>query len=131
MILAGWITGCSKNETPSGVDGVISTVTNGLWKITYCLHSGADETSKFSGYQFNFTGNGILVADYGSLKATGVWSAMENDGTLKLIISFTDPAGFVKLTDDWIILEITNEKIRLENSSKANSGTDLLTFEKV
>jgi hypothetical protein len=47
-----------------------------------------------------------------------------------LVIGFASPASFVEISDDWEVIENTSTKIRLQDVSGGNGGTDLLTFEK-
>jgi hypothetical protein len=46
------------------------------------------------------------------------------------MLSFTAPSDFEDLSDDRHILEQTADKIRLEDVSGGNGGTDYLNFEK-
>jgi hypothetical protein len=60
----------------------------------------------------------------------GTWSTGSDDSQKKLYLTFNSPPDFNELSDDWHILEETSTKIRLEDVSGGNGGTDLLTFEK-
>ena len=132
LILTAWITGCSKddNSTISDPAGVNNAVTSGTWRITYFWDTDKDETSHFSGYQFTFVAGGVLTASNGSTTVTGGWSSGNDDSGIKLVISFSSPADFAQLSEDWHILEATTNKMRLQHVSGGGGGTDYLTFER-
>jgi len=136
MMIFG-ISSCSKDDSnPSVTDTMISTVTNGTWRITYFFDSDKEETSNFSGYNFTFGSNNLLTGSNGINTYNGSWSIMKNSGNddslddVDLTILFVSPANFEDLSEDWEILSRTANKIELKHVSGGNGGTDLLTFEK-
>lgn len=131
------ISSCSKDDSSSAPkDDVISTVSNGTWKITYFFDSDQEETSNFSGYNFNFGPDNVLTASNGTNTFTGTWSVTNgnsNDDSLDDLdfnILFAGPDNFEDLSEDWYILARTASKIELQHISGGDGGTDLLTFEK-
>ena len=125
---------CSKEdgptpaETPAEVAGALRS---GSWQITYFWDSDHEETQHFTGYEFTFGNEGILSASNGMVTVDGTWSTGSDDSRIQLIINFTSPAEFEELSDDWHVLDQTENKIRLEDVSGGNGGTDYLTFEKL
>lgn len=110
--------------------GVTETVKSGTWRITYFWDTDKEETTHYQGYAFTFSQNGDLIASNGTNTYTGSWSTGNDDSQVKLNINFTAPEDFVEISDDWHVVEQTASKIRLEDVSGGNGGTDLLTFEK-
>jgi hypothetical protein len=47
-----------------------------------------------------------------------------------LFLSFTTPANFAEISDDWQVTERTAARIKLQDLSGGNGGTDYLIFEK-
>jgi len=113
--------------TPTDVNNTVQT---GEWVITYFYDTDSEETSNYSGYTFEFAEDGTLTAVKSSTTVTGNWSTGSDDSTTKMIISFASPDMFEELSDDWHVIERTATKIRLEDVSGGNGGTDYLTFEK-
>jgi hypothetical protein len=109
---------------------VNSTVVTGNWRVTYYFDTDHDETASFAGYEFIFGANGVVTANKAGTTVTGTWSSGYDDSRVKLILSFTSPASFSEISDDWHVIERTNSKIRLQDVSGGNGGTDYLTFEK-
>jgi hypothetical protein len=131
-----WMAACSSDSTDFTATEVESTVTTGTWKITYFYDTDKEETNHFAGYTFTFGEDGVLTAVNGGSTITGTWSVGEdsNDDSPsgpEFDIFFATPDDFEDLSDDWDILERTDTKLRLEDVSGGNGGTDQLTFEKI
>lgn len=120
----------------------------GQWSITYFFDTDSDETSDFTGYVFTFSPDGSVTAEKDGTQVTGTWSVTSDSGSssddsddspddsddsddVDFNLLFTAPADFEELSDDWDILEYTDNRIRLIDVSGGNGGTDYLTFEKV
>ena len=132
---------CSSDDNGSSTSPTITDVTNtmssGTWRITKYIDSGDDETTDFNGYNFTFSPNTILMATNGTNEYMGSWIVAtdnSNDDSpsndLDFIISFSGPAKFMELSDDWDIQSRTSTKLELIDVSGGNGGTDYLTFEK-
>lgn len=119
---------CKKDDNSGSAD-IINVVQQGSWKITLFNDSGKDETSSYSDYTFTFSG-GIVTGSKSNGTANGTYAYKLDDSKHKFILNFTSPSSFSELSDDWQIMEQTSTKIRLEDVSGGNGGTDLLTFEK-
>ena len=118
------------NPVPGSPDEVSNAVTSGSWRITYFWDTDKDETNHFTGYNFTFEEEGTLSATNGVNTYNGIWTTGMDDSQVKLIISFGSPPDFVDISDDWHVIEQSSSKIRLEDVSGGNGGTDFLTFEK-
>jgi hypothetical protein len=134
----------NNNDTNPNVQAQISEVESvakeGQWVVTYFWDTDKDETSDFTGYVFVFASNGTITATKGATTATGQWSVTSDDnskdddndklGDVDFNITFSTPASFEELSEDWEILSLTAAKIELKHVSGGNGGTDFLTFEK-
>jgi hypothetical protein len=119
-------TSCKKDNLSEQTGEVLQ---EGTWRVSLYNDSGSDETNHYTGYSFDFGSNGTISVNTGNGNASGTWSAGNDDSQSKLILQFsTNPLE--DLSDDWHIIEQTSTKIRLEDVSGGNGGTDLLTFEK-
>lgn len=136
FILSSMLASCSKDDVKTKNE-ITDDMTSGTWKITYFNDSGDDETSNFTAYTFEFNENGDLKANSSSNNYTGSWSVTDSNSDddssddLHFNIQFNLSNEFEDLNDDWDILEHTESKLRLEDVSGGNGGTDLLTFEKI
>jgi len=124
---------CSRSAddlTPTPTPSQIEAVRTGTWKVSLFTDSGADETHKFSGYSFQFSSNGTLVANSSTASKNGTWNA--TSGSRKFIIDLGDkvdgnkPLG--ELTDDWKIISISAAEIKLSDDNPSSS--EFLTFVK-
>ena len=121
----------------NSISTVVKTMNSGTWKITKYIDSENNETADFSGYDFTFTENNILMVNKGADEIMGSWLVATNSSNddsptndLDFIISFSGPEKFIELTDDWEIKSSTSNKLELIDVSGGNGETDYLTFEK-
>ena len=103
---------------------------SGTWKITYYWDTDHEETANYSDYKFAFGSGNILTATKTGSSATGTWTTLLDDSKTKLVLGFSTPASFVEISDDWHVIERTDTRIKLQDISGGNGGTDYLTFEK-
>ncbi len=124
---------CKKDNDSSSTTTtqLAATVSTGSWRITYYWDSNHEETSNFSNYSFVFNSNGTVTASKAASTVTGNWSTRNDDSKVKLVLSFSAPADFLEISDDWHTIERTDTKIRLQDISGGNGGTDYLTFERI
>ncbi|MFP9100890.1 hypothetical protein ACLI09_17725 [Flavobacterium sp. RHBU_24] len=140
MLMAG--TGCSDDDAVSNVNGNATAITNnmksGTWRITNYVDSGNNETSDFTGYNFDFNDNGTLTASNGANTYSGSWLVTDSDSSdddndssdIDFNLAFTAPDYFAELTDDWDVVERSGTRVVLQDVSGGNGDTDYLTFEK-
>lgn len=123
---------CKKDDSNPTIStsNVTSTVSTGNWRITYYWDTDHDETNNFNGYSFVFNTNGTVTATKAANTITGSWTTSNDDSKIKLVLSFSSPADFIEISDDWHTIERTDRKIKLQDVSGGNGGTDYLTFEK-
>ena len=119
-----------KSTTDPSNSSTSEIVGQGTWKVTLYNDSGNEETQNFAGYNFTFDSNGTIAAVKNASTVNGTWNTGADDSQNKLILDFGTAVQFSELNEDWVILEKTASKIRLEHVSGGNGGTDLLTFEK-
>lgn len=130
IVLSLLLTSCEKDDDPSaGTTNISNIVKQGNWRITLYNDSGTDELYHFTGYTFTFS-NGTVSAVRNTTTVNGTYSTMFDDSKNKFLLNFGATAPFEELNDDWHIIEETSTKIRLQDVSGGNGGTDLLTFEK-
>jgi hypothetical protein len=129
-------------NSPGQVVDFSDTLKSGTWYITYFLEDGETETSDYNGYSFSFSDSGNVSVSILSTSATitGNWRIRSDSGLKELYLDFTHPGKFKELNDDWDVIELTGEIIRLKdhcndscNGSCNDScidGLDYLTFYK-
>lgn len=142
ICLVASIFSCSSDDSGNSTtiptqSEVVNTMNSGTWRITNYVDSGNNETNDFTGYNFTFNTNNVLMATNGTNEYIGVWSVTNDNSNddspsndLDFNISFTGPEKFIELSDDWDIVSRTSTKLVLIDVSGGNGGTDNLTFEK-
>ena len=118
---------CSNNgSTDPGNNNIVSS---GSWRVTLFTDSGNDETSDFNGFNFIFQDNGTVTAMRNGVTTTGSWN---NTNSSRFVINLgpkidsNKPLG--ELTDDWVIISISNTEIRLTDDNA--SSNEFVTFTK-
>ncbi len=113
------------------VNPFITELTTGTWFVNLMEDSGTDETCDYVAYEFLFNVNGTVTATSATITKNGFWSAIDDSGTIDLILNFdldgtNDP--FEDLNDDWDVQNYTSSLIQLMDISGGGSGTDYLNF---
>ncbi|MFC7358502.1 hypothetical protein ACFQO1_12445 [Jejudonia soesokkakensis] len=119
-------TNCDNSSIP--VDELEAFITSGSWYITY-FFDDLDETDDFDGYEFTFATNNTAAATNGSNTVTGTWE-LTGSSTPDFELFFGTQDPFDELDEDWDILEINENIIRLRDISGGDGSTDYLTFER-
>ncbi|WP_019668605.1 hypothetical protein [Eudoraea adriatica] len=127
-------TACNSNggNDNTGIDdsALVQELTTGDWYITNYFDD-VDETASFADLVFNFTTDGTATANGVGMTTNGTWSTSAGDETLlELNLNFGLTPPFDELEEDWDVLEVTNEIIRLKDISGGDGTTDFLTFER-
>ena len=109
---------------------LVQALTTGDWYITY-FFDDADETADFNDYVFNFASDGTATATDTNGTTNGSWATSSGDETpLELNLNFGLTMPLDELADDWDVLEVTNDIIRLKDVSGGDGSVDYLTFER-
>jgi hypothetical protein len=115
-----------------GVDdtALVNALTTGDWYVTFYFDD-VDETSNYADFVFNFNTDGTATATDSGGTTDGVWSTSPGDETeLGLNLNFGTIPPLDDLADDWDVLEVTNDIIRLKDISGGDGSEDFLTFER-
>ena len=133
IFIALGLTSCKKDEPSTSnitTSNVTTTVSAGTWRVTYYWDTNRDETANFNGFNFTFGTSNLVSASNSLFTINGTWYTANDNSKVKLILAFTTNANFIEISDDWHVIERTETKIRLQDVSGGNGGTDYLTFEK-
>ncbi len=124
--------GCDDDDSPT-VDEVQvrESLVDGTWRVTY-FYDEKDETSDYEGYVFIFDDNGTTMATKNSTPVFGTWIAGNSiNGTVELILGFGLTSPLEELAEDWVIIESSNVRMKMEHVSNSGTGdTETLILEK-
>lgn len=101
LVLFIILVGCKKEKKAENI--VIQAMVNGQWKVTNFNKGGADMTTAFASYKFQFkTDFTVDAINSGSVEKTGTWNA---DASAQSITSnFTNAVNPVALLNGaWLI----------------------------
>ncbi|GAO41521.1 lipocalin family protein [Flavihumibacter petaseus] len=133
FIIAGLllILGSCHKSDDSTVSEQTSILTSGNWKIVHFEEDGVDETTDFSGYTFMFHDDGTAMATRNSNTTNGSFTFQHDDDRDKLLLFLGSADPLEELNEDWQILELNENRIRLEHTSGGDGSQDFVTFEKI
>lgn len=106
---------------------------SGAWKVTYFYDKDKDETFDFNGWTFTFNDDGTLTANKGSETFTGSWNVKSSDDDpdydkeMDIIITGAYPLD--EMSDDWIIIELTDSTMQLKDDN--DNGIEELHLQKI
>ena len=121
---------CSTTGGTVDDTALVNALTNGDWFITF-FFDDTDETADFADYTFNFASDNTATATDTNGTTNGNWSTSSGDETeLGLNLNFGTGIPLDELADDWDVLEVTNDIIRLKDISGGDGSEDFLTFER-
>lgn len=117
VLLAGACSNSNGNDDNSPAGNLPDVLTDGTgqWKVSYYWDKDKDETSDFAGYVFNFRDNGVLEATKNGTTATGTWQ--HDSSSNKLIINLGGVKPLSNATDDWLLIERTDNLIKLRDDN--------------
>jgi hypothetical protein len=121
-------TACEKeddlNPTSMSREDLLTTLTlsNGL-RITEFVEDGADMTSDFNPYVFDFETNDTVTATKGSETINGTYSVFLDDGRKDLRMNFPTTSALYELSDDWYFISANETGLRFAD------GGDVLWFQ--
>ena len=114
LLLTALFTACDPDDD-SNIVNPTSNQALGKWTVTYYWDKDKEETSDFNGYVFDFQDDGILVATTASNTYNGTW--LKNDSSNKLIINIQGAYPLDEMTDDWLIMEMSGNSIKLKDDN--------------
>ena len=122
----------SNDTLPSPTTDTTQIITQqGGWKVTWYWDKDKDETTDFSGYVFHFRDTGTFDAVRNGSTTSGTWEIRtSSDSSQRLVIvSGSAAKPLSNLDDDWLILNITDNKIELKDDNPDH--LEELTFEPI
>jgi hypothetical protein len=109
---------------------ISSTLVSGSWRVSYFQDRDDDETANFSGYVFNFTDAGVVIASKNATDIAGIWSTSESSSKVKLVVNFSGGSPLDELNEDWEVTDRSGSTIKLKHVSGGDGHIDYLTLQK-
>lgn len=115
---------------------VVNRMSSGTWKITQFTYQDANRTADYTGVQFDFDAITITLSNAGITPVVGSWGVIDEgfEGEPELVANFALTSveeRFVRISDDWYIIESTATRLRLKDDNPETGSVDYLTFQKL
>lgn len=117
---------CEDSNLDDAVDQE-SFVTSGQWNVLFFFDESGDKARDFANYDFTFVKGGTVTASKNNDIADGTWSIGEvSNKSKRMVLGFTN-SNFQSLGKEWVVNEISNDKIELIRFSNGNSENLVFT----
>ena len=116
---------CQKNIGPENPD-TISPLTTGSWRLFLFMYEGFDRSASFSSAVYKFGTDGSLTIEQLGVTETGKYKMRSRDNKSFMLIEMNDSPTISLLNKDWEVLEISPDRIRMQNT--VSNKTSLLTL---
>ena len=118
-----------EDDSNGDVQRVKSFVTNGSWVVASYVNDGVDETTDFSGFEFQFNAEGRAVAEGNGQMVEGSWVVYLDDDVIDFEINLGENDPLDNLNEDWEVVSATETRIELKQTDN-NVITETVVFEK-
>jgi hypothetical protein len=106
-------------------------VKQGKWKVNQYRDNGVDETNNYTGYEFQFKPNGVLVAKKDENLLNGTWKSVSEKRKAKLYVGFKSSSQLDELSEDWVLLSRSQNSIELADMTTGDGGIDYLSLGRI
>ena len=127
---------CDNDDNDEDVTWIRGLFNNTQWELALFSQNEDPLTDAYGDYTYEFGMDGtitVLEMDMNmelQVISTGKWYVYRNsDNKLEMIIRFGSESNFYPLSNDYIILEVEDNRLELKHENK-NGGYDHLVFEK-
>ncbi len=125
VVLLVAISGCTKYTTPRKVEKRLGV---GTWRITSFTSGEENLVLNYAFYTFVFDSDGQVEVREGTT-VDGTWEVGNDKNPALLYLSFPAVDGLEYLSDDWQVLEMKKNLMKLKRNT-SSSTTTLVTFAK-
>lgn len=120
------LNGCSKYTTPKKVE---RKIVDGSWTLSNFTIDGESVIENYAGYSFAFTEGGGVLVKGPSFTSSGAWEMGLNKNPAILYLSFSPEGGLEYLADDWQVVEMRKNLMKLKRNGDTGSTANV-TFKK-
>lgn len=122
---------CDNDDEDEDVVWIRGLFDNTEWEVALFSENEDETTEVYADYAFSFNADHSVKINLNDQEvATGKWYVYRNSyGTLEMIIRFGDDNNFYPLANDYVILEVDENRFSLKHENKDGDGYDKLVFE--
>ncbi|WP_298487914.1 hypothetical protein [uncultured Maribacter sp.] len=122
---------CDNDVNDEDVVWIRGLFNDSLWEVAL-FSENQDPSEAYANYEFSFSTNGkVTVYNPNQVEvSTGRWFVYRNsENKLEMIITFGADSNFYPLANDYIVLEVEENRLELKHEN-SNGGYDHLVLEK-
>tara|TARA_R110002049_G_scaffold33535_12_gene110427 strand:+ start:2527 stop:4293 length:1767 start_codon:yes stop_codon:yes gene_type:complete len=123
---------CDNDENDEDVTWIRGMFDETKWQVALFSQNEDDSTAGYATDTYSFTADGeVIIRNPNDQEIDkGRWYVYRSsEGTLEMILNFSDSSNYYPLANDYVILEVDEDRISLKH--KNDNGYDRLVFEQV
>jgi len=109
---------------------LVDILNEGTWLIANFTDDGENYTSEYNDFIFDFKEDFSVTATKGEDVVNGTWLVINDEGKLKLELDFGEIIPFDELNDDWLVVEIENLRVEVNDLDDDGNEESNLVFER-
>ncbi|MBT8317734.1 MAG: hypothetical protein HKP59_08900 [Lutibacter sp.] len=109
---------------------LVDILKEGTWIVANFTDDGENYTNEYHDFVFDFKENFIVTATKNDDVVNGTWAVIYDDGKLKLELDFGETTPFDELNDDWVVVEIENLRVEVNDLDDDGNEESNLVFER-
>ncbi len=127
---------CENDSSDDDIEQINDWLLTGQWEVALLMEDSNNNTDDFDNIEFNFEDNNDVIAtDYNPVTPSShrfFWQALRDDNNvLRMVINMDGQIPFYKLTDDWYITEVSENRIELHYINDGSNTENVIVFEKI
>jgi hypothetical protein len=117
-------------ETDQNIYTVSDFIVLGKWLVANFQSNNENMTAQFAGFTMDFTELGEIYVTDGVTETAGKWEESFDVDKHTFALDFDSSTIFKELSNDWIVVELTESRIHLKDGSEFDQP-DILVFERI
>ena len=110
---------------------LIDILNEGTWLVANFNNKGENTTSIYNDFILDFKSDFSVVATKGGDIVQGTWTVIYDSGKLKLEFNFWETIPFNEFNEDWLIVDVQNIRVEVNNLDDLGNEESNLVFERI
>ena len=119
---------CKKNSSTKKFDRL---VVNNNWKLAKWIDQGVNKSETFEDYIYEFTDHKEFISVNSGKKNIGSWDTQDAKNPAILILNIGETTPEASIADDWKIVFLSKDEMRLERLNQNYEPGDECIFKKL
>jgi hypothetical protein len=109
---------------------MIEILKEGIWIVANFIDDHENTTDNYNGFAIDFESENVVTATKGDDVVEGTWKVFYDDDKLKLELNFGETEPFDKFNEDWLAVDIKENRVEVNNLDNNGDEESKLVFER-